>query len=113
PTLGLVPLFHAFNQLDLMNCYVGRLVAQSGRQWITLGLGWHPWSLLRGIGFAVLIFEIVSLSMARLAGARLSTRPRRILRYMAAFFFLTADATLKCFCLDSVRTELATLTGGQ
>ncbi|MBI3407268.1 MAG: hypothetical protein HY040_02790 [Planctomycetes bacterium] len=112
PTLGLVPLFHAFHQLDLMNCYVGRLLAQSDRPLLTLLLGWHPWSLLRGLGFAVLIFEVVSLSLARLSGAPLSTKPRRMARWLAALFLLSADAALKYCCLDTIRSELAATLAG-
>jgi len=108
PTLGVVPFFHGFHQLDLMNCYVGRLLAQSDRPQIVFALGWHPWSLLRGLGFAVLLFEVVSISLARLSGSSLCPRRRRLARYLAAFFLLAADATIKYFWLDAVRGQLAT-----
>lgn len=107
PTLGLVALYHGFHQVDLMNCYVGRLIAHAEYQWLALALGWHPWSVLRGLGFAVLVFEVVSLSLARLTGAKLSSRGRRQNRWLAGLFLLAADAAIKYFFLESVRDQLA------
>ena len=76
-SLGFVPLLQGLYELDLMNVYVGRLLASS-EPGPGLLLAWHPWSLCRGVGFLFLTYELTSLSFARLTGEHLRTRPRSI-----------------------------------
>lgn len=107
PTFGLVAFYHGFRQVDLMNCYVGRLAAMSDQPWTALTLGWHPWSVLRGLGFAVILFEVTSLSLGRLTGARISSAAWRRRRWLAGLFLLACDALIKYAFLDAVREQLA------
>jgi hypothetical protein len=109
-SFGLVPLLHGLHELDLMNVYVGRLIASSEPS-MNLIFAWHPWSLCRGVGFLFLTYEITSLSLARLTGEQLSTPARRWRRWMLALGFLSLDAVIKFFFLDSVRRALAAHLG--
>lgn len=107
-SLGLVPLTQGLYELDLMNVYVGRLLA-SATPGPGLLLAWHPWSLCRGVGFLFLTYELTSLSLARLTGERLSTPARRCRRWLLGLGFLGLDAALKYFLLEPVRRVLAGL----
>jgi len=106
-SLGLVTFWQGFYELDLMNCYVGQLVANSHNPLLALALGWHPWSLCRGVGFFFITFEVTSFSCERLTGVTLSTRRRRLGRWLAGLSFLVFDGLLKFFLLDTVRVALA------
>ncbi|MCZ7644482.1 MAG: hypothetical protein M5U26_04230 [Planctomycetota bacterium] len=68
-SLGWLTLQQGFLQTDLMNYYVARLAHGSFDGLVSVGLGWHLWSLLRGAGFLFLTFEVASLSLERLTGA--------------------------------------------
>ena len=70
-------------------------------------LGWHPWSLCRGLGYLFLTYEIASLSLARLTGVSLSPWQRRLGRWLIGLTFLMLDGLLKYLCLDPVRQILA------
>jgi hypothetical protein len=106
-SLGVVPFWEGFYQVDLMNGYVSQLVLHSQNPWTALGLGWHPWSICRGIGFCIITLEMCSISLGRLTGARLSTCARRRARWLAGLGFLLLDAALKYILLEPVRTVLA------
>jgi hypothetical protein len=106
-SLGLVPFWEGFYQVDLMNGYVSQLVLHSHNPWTALGLGWHPWSICRGIGFCVITFEMCSISLGRLTGAPLSTCSRRRARWLAGLGFLLLDTALKYILLEPVRMVLA------
>jgi len=111
-SLGLVPLLQGLHELDLMNFYVGRLLARSRGPSPVLLLAWHPWSLCRGVGFLFLTFELASLSLARLTGVPLSTPRRRLVRWALGAAFLLLDAGIKWSCSERVREALAgQLTG--
>jgi hypothetical protein len=106
-SLGLVTLFQGAYEVDLMNFYVGELVAHSQDRWLAIALGWHPWSVCRGIGYLFLTYEIASLSLEHLTGLSLSTRQRRLARWSAGLAFLLIDGIVKYFFLDTVRRLLA------
>jgi hypothetical protein len=106
-SLGLTPLLRGLEQVDMMNYYVGRLVAHSDSPWLAVACGWHPWSVLRGIGCVVLLFEVVSLSFERLTARPLSTPRRRLLRWTAGIAFLVLDGIVKYTCMEPVRVLLA------
>lgn len=93
-------------QVDMMNVYVGNLLAASANPAIALGLGWHPWSMMRGIGFLLLGLEAVSWSLERLIRIPLSTGRQRILRCGIGIGFLLLDATVKLTCMEPVRSIL-------
>jgi hypothetical protein len=109
-SLGLVPLAQGLYQLDLMNVYVGRLLA-TAEPGPGLLFAWHPWSICRGIGFLFLTYELTSLSFARLTGERLSTPRRRMFRWLLGLGFLCLDGAIKYFCLEPVRRTLAAQLG--
>jgi hypothetical protein len=106
-SLGLVTLCQGSYEVDLMNFYVGQLITHSQNPWLAVGLGWHPWSVCRGIGYLFLTFEIASLSFEHVTGVRLSTRRRRVARWSAGLGFLLIDGIVKFFFLDTVRGLLA------
>jgi hypothetical protein len=106
-SLGIAPLVRGLEQVDMMNYYVGRLITDSNSPWLAGLLGWHPWSVCRGIGCAILIYECVNLSLARLTGRELSTGRRRAARWRAALLFLALDCVVKYTCMEQVRSVLA------
>jgi hypothetical protein len=106
-SLGLVPLARGFYQIDLMNCYVGHLLDVSRSGPIALLVGWHVWSILRGVAYTRLCFEATSQGLQWMTGTALSTRPRRLRRWAVAAGLLVVDGLLKWLLLDDVRRVLA------
>lgn len=106
-SLGFATLWQGLFEVDLMNGYVSQLIVHSNNSWLAGALGWHPWSLCRGIGFLFLTFEVVSLSFQRLTGVLLSTTPRRRRRWLVGLSFLLLDGLLKFHCTEHVRAILA------
>jgi hypothetical protein len=107
-SLGLLPFIYGIGQVDLMNFYVGRLMVASEQPALALAAGWHPWSVLRGLGYTFLVYEVASLSLERLSGVKLSTVRRRRLRWAAALGFCVADGVVKFGTLGLVREVLFT-----
>ncbi len=105
-SLGLITFLEGLHQVDLMNYYNGRLLAASSSPSISLALGWHIWSLLRGVGYVVLTFELVSVSLQWLSGVRLSTTRKRVLRWGVGLAFLMLDGIVKYVMLETVRSGL-------
>jgi len=105
-SMGLVTFVHGFYEVDLMNFYVGRLISQSNSVAPALCLGWHPWSVLRGLCYLVLTWEITSWSLARMTGRELSTPEQRLGRWLAALALFCADCVTKAAMLDIVRRTL-------
>jgi hypothetical protein len=105
-SFGLLPLWQGFEQLDLMNYYVGRLIAMSESPWKAVLFGWHPWSLLRGLAFLCLIFEASSLSVERLLGRPISTRKRRCWRWGVGLTLAVADMSVKYWFSPLIREQL-------
>jgi hypothetical protein len=105
-SLGLLPFTRGVQQLDLMNFYVGRLMACSRDPAVALAAGWHPWSFLRGLGYTLLIFEVASLSLERFSGQTLSTPQRRWLRWGVGLGCCFGDALLKLAVRDLIRSTL-------
>jgi hypothetical protein len=105
-SFGILPLHTGFRQLDVMNYYVGRLAAESRNPLLTIAVGWHPWSFLRVMGYAVLLFEMVSWSLERFTGRTLSTPRRRLLRWTVGLSCCLGDGLVKYFAADWVRQVL-------
>jgi hypothetical protein len=105
-SLGVVPFAAGLEQVDLMNYYVGRLAAASESPARAVALGWHPWSVLRGLAFTVLVFELASWSLQRLSGVTLSTRRRRLARVAAGVALAALDAAVKFALAPVVREQL-------
>lgn len=106
-SLGMVAFIQGFYEVDLMNFYVGRLIASSDSLAPALLLGWHPWSALRGLCYLLLTWEVASWSLARMTGRTISTPERRLLRWLAAVGFFAADCVVKLAMLEPVRRTLA------
>ena len=106
-SLGFITLCQGAYEVDLMNFYVGQLVAHSHNPWLAVGLGWHTWSVCRGVGYLFLTYEVASLSFEHLTGVRLSSRRRRMARWSAGLSFLLIDGIVKFCFLDTVRRLLA------
>lgn len=111
-SLGFVTLWHGFYEVDLMNCYVGHLLHESGNPAIILLLGWHPWSMCRGIGFLFLTSEALAFSLERLTGVQFSTPKGRWRRVFFGLFFLVLDAVVKYLFLEAVRVRLFAALNG-
>lgn len=106
-SLGFLPFVQGFFEVDLMNYYVGRLLAGSDGSPVSLLLGWHPWSVLRGICYALLAYEVASLSLQRLTGRPLSPSKRRMARMGAAGAFFALDCVVKYATTEAVRGALS------
>lgn len=106
-SLGFVPLIQGFHEVDLMNYYVGRLLAGSDGSPVSLLLGWHPWSVLRGVCYALVAYEVASWSLERLTGRPLSPPARRWARMGAAGAFFALDCVVKYFSVEAVRGALS------
>lgn len=105
-SLGAIPLGIGIREVDLMNFYVGRLIATSDHPGIALACGWHPWSIARGLGYAILLFEVVSWSLTRMTHTPLSTRKRRQLRWALGLTLAILDAALKLWLSPYIRDAL-------
>ena len=106
-SLGGVTFYEGFFEVDLMNYYTARLTAYSQSTVLAMLLGWHVWSVARGIGYLILTIEIMGFSLARMTGR--VTLPRRGLwvRLGAGVAIVLADGVLKFLLLEPVRTALA------
>jgi hypothetical protein len=110
-SFGVIPFAHGVEQVDLMNYYVGRLAALSESPARAVVFGWHPWSVLRGLAYTVLVFEVASWSLERLSGRVLSTRRRRLGRWAAGLGLAGADAVAKLALAPLVREQLCSNLG--
>jgi hypothetical protein len=105
-TLGVVAFARGVEQIDLMNFYVGRMAAQSDSPAIAILCGWHPWSILRGLAYTVLVFETASWALSRLTGRPLSTPRRRAARWALALALAVADCLAKLYLAPLIRDQL-------
>jgi len=105
-SLGLTPLVQGMHEVDLMNFYVGNLVAGSDSAATALLLGWHPWSVMRGLCYLFLTFEVASIVLEKWSGSALSTSMRRRWRWTLGLVFFSLDGLLKLFLLPFVRDVL-------
>lgn len=106
-SLGLIPCLQGLHEVDLMNFYVGRLLAESGDGLLSLVVGWHPWSVLRGLGFTVLTATLALWSYQRLVGQAAGSWRRLGLRLALGAALLLADGLAKFWLLEPVRVALA------
>ncbi len=106
-SFGLAALAQGVYEVDLMNYYVGNLLARSSDPVTALLLGWHPWSVLRGLCYVVLVYEVASWSLQRFTGRTLASPDTRKRRWALGLGFFVADALVKIVMLDVVRDGLA------
>ncbi|HLY07664.1 MAG TPA: hypothetical protein VKW04_00020 [Planctomycetota bacterium] len=105
-SLGWITFAEGFREVDWMNYYCVQLMRSSTSP-LTAGLlGWHVWSLVRGVGLAVISIDLVSLSLGRLTGRELSTARARRGRWIAGLGLLALDAVLKVLLLRPVQEAL-------
>jgi hypothetical protein len=105
-SLGWITFAEGFREVDWMNFYDAQLMGCSRSPATALILGWHFWSLARGLGFAFLTFEVLSLSLGRLTGRELSTPEVRRWRWSAGLACFAADGLLKLLLIDAVQRGL-------
>ncbi|TNE85993.1 MAG: hypothetical protein EP330_23955 [Deltaproteobacteria bacterium] len=106
-SMGFAPLMEGVYQVDLMNFYVGNLLAHSANPLPALLLGWHPWSVIRGLCYVVLVYELASLALQWLARRPLAARGTRRVRWAALVGLFLLDGAVKWVTLDLVRDGLA------
>lgn len=104
-SLGAVIFYQGFYEVDLMNFYNAQLMAQSSNQALSLALGWHVWSWLRGLGYLFIAFEVISFSLRRMTGMSGDVR-LRWRRFGVGLAFLLADGLVKVIMLEPVREQM-------
>lgn len=104
-SLGSILFYEGFFEVDLMNFYNAQLMAQSNNHALSLALGWHIWSWLRGLGYLFIAFEIISLSLRRMTGRSQAGR-FRWQRLCVGLAFLIADGLVKVILLEPVREQM-------
>ncbi len=107
-SVGLTVLLRGLYEVDLMNYYVGRLVAESSEAATAVIYGWHIWSLLRGVGCALIMYEISAVSLARLTHDDPAAGRCRFGRPLAGVGLLVLDGVLKFLLMDTVQARLQT-----
>ena len=105
-TLGLAIFARGFYEVDLMNFYVGSMLREAGASPGVLAVGWHPWSLCRGLCYVFLTLELVALACERLTGRRPPPLRARAARLSLALGFFLADCVIKSTCTEEVRGVL-------
>ena len=105
-SMGALTFAQGFYEVDLMNYYNGRLASESRSTARSITLGWHVWSVLRGVGYLFLTFELISISFQTFSGVMISTNHRRLTRWVAGISFLLADGIIKWVYSESVRQML-------
>ena len=104
-SLGGILFYEGFFEVDLMNFYNAQLMAQSSNHALSLAMGWHIWSWLRGLGYLFIAFEIISLSLRRMTGVSQVGR-FRWQRLGVGLAFLIADGLVKVILLEPVREQM-------
>jgi hypothetical protein len=104
-SLGGILFYEGFFEVDLMNFYNAQLMAQSSNHALSLALGWHVWSWLRGLGYLFIAFEVISLSLRRMTGMKGGGRGRAS-RFCIGLAFLLADGLVKVVLLEPVREQM-------
>lgn len=105
-SLGWITLVQGFQQTDLMNFYTAQLARGSAHPAWIAAVGWHLWSLLRGAGFLFITYEVLSRSLERMTGRRLSEPRARRRRWLLGLGLLLADAAAKACLMEPAREEL-------
>lgn len=110
-SLGATAFTAGVREVDRMNYYVARLIAESESGPVALAAGWHPWSLARGVGFALVALAVVGCSYERLTGGG-ALGPARLRRLLAGgVCFLLLDCAIKVVATEPVRAILAANLG--
>lgn len=105
-SLGAVTFYHGMYEVDLMNYYTGQLLSHSQNRPWALALGWHVWSVLRGLGYTILSYELVSLALQVFSQRQLVSWSRRAGRFSLGLLFLLSDGIVKVTLMETVRRQL-------
>jgi hypothetical protein len=105
-SLGVIPFGRGIQEIDYMNFYVGQLIRVSDRPTIAILCGWHPWSVIRGLAYTFLVYEMCSWSLARLTGQTLSPPSRRRYRWACGLGLVALDALVKLLFAPTIRDAL-------
>jgi hypothetical protein len=105
-SFGALTFYQGFYEVDLMNFYTAQLSRHSRSPAEAVGLGWHLWSLLRGVGYLFITFEAASLSLQRLSSVSLSSWRARGCRLAVGLGFILADGVAKAMLSETLRSQL-------
>ena len=105
-SLGTITFYQGFYEVDLMNFYNAQLLVASLNQPLAFALGWHVWSVLRGLGYLFITFEVISLGLQCISGVRLSDWATRRRRWALGLSLLVADGLAKAAMLGPVRDQM-------
>lgn len=105
-SLGTITFYQGFYEVDLMNLYNAQLLGASINQPLALVLGWHVWSVLRGLGYLFIAFEVISLGLQCFSGVRVSGWVTRRRRWLLGLSLLVADGLVKAAMLGPVRDQM-------
>ena len=105
-SLGAVVYMRGFYEVDLMNFYTTRLIQRSRNPWIALLWGWHPWSVLRGIGLLMLSYGALVLALGHVSGQRLMDGRGLLITGSIGLSFVLFDAGVKFICLPMAQNAL-------
>lgn len=105
-SFGGLTFHHGLHEVDLMNFYNGQLIRNSSNGFMALALGWHLWSILRGVGYTLLSFQLVALAVQVLAMKSVCPRAEHIRHILYGLAFLLMDAGVKSVMTSWVQQRL-------
>lgn len=105
-SFGAVVFHEGFVQVDMMNYYNAQLARESQSEVRAISYGWHLWSLMRGVGYLFVTFEMISLAVQLFGRLAISTWRKRVIRLGIGLGFLTLDCVIKFFAVEAVRDKL-------
>ncbi len=105
-SFGVVTFHDGFVQVDMMNYYNAMMARESKSAFRSFSFGWHIWSMLRGIGYVFITFEMISLALQVCSRRVISEWKTRRWRWLFGIVFLVMDGLIKAFALEAVRVRL-------
>ena len=105
-SFGAVVFHDGFIQVDLMNYYNAQLATHSQSQGKAIMYGWHIWSIMRGVGYLFVTYEMISMAVQVFSKEQVASLRRRAMLWGLGIGFLLADGVIKFFSVEAVRNEL-------
>jgi hypothetical protein len=96
--------------MNQMGEYVGAMARQSAHPATSVLLGWHPWAVVRVIGFVIIGVVLSGVALSRLMGFPYSLGRHRRWLYLSAGL-LALDIVLKWVLAPSWATLLEGVAG--
>ena len=103
---GVITFHHGFYEVDLMNYYNGQLLHHSQNAFYALSWGWHIWSLLRGLAYTVLSYELIAFALRIFARRAVVAWSQHARRLALGLCLLLADGIAKYYLMELVRIQL-------